>query len=94
MARKKHSAEFKAKVALAAIRETKTSSELASLFEVHTTQIAHWKKHVLTQLSTLFSSSVERSERSQEELVASLYQKIGRLEVELDWLKKNLERVA
>ncbi len=94
MQRKGHSPEFKAKVALAAIRETRTTSELASAFGVHPTQIAFWKKRVLNGLSTLFSTSIAKAERNQEELVAALYQQIGQLKVELDWLKKSLERAG
>ena len=89
-----HSAELKAKVALEAIRERKTTAEIASAFDVHTTQIAFWKKHAIAQFPELFSSGKDRLVRSQDELVEKLYQKIGRLEVELDWLKKNAERLG
>jgi putative transposase len=94
MQRKRHSAEFKAKVAVAAIREDKTGSELASAFGVHASQIAAWKKHALTEMPRLFSSGAEKTDRHQEELTASLYQQIGQLKVELDWLKKSVERVG
>lgn len=94
MQRKQHSAEFKAKVALEAIRERKTCSQLASMFGVHTSQIAHWKKQALSNLSTLFSKDNGRLDRDHEELEASLYQQIGQLKVELDWVKKNVERVG
>ena len=94
MTSRKHSAELKAKVALEAIRERKTGAEIASAFGVHPTQIAFWKKQAITQLPELFSSGNDKLVRSQDELVDTLYQKIGRLEVELDWLKKSTARLG
>lgn len=86
--RRKHGARFKAKVALAAIKGDKTIAELASEFEVHPSQIDKWKKRLLESSTGIFSDRPERDQRHQEELTDRLYQQIGQLKVELDWLKK------
>lgn len=86
--RKRHSADFKAKVALEAIRGLKTASELASEFQVHPTQISQWKRQLLEALPEVFANPRAHRERSAEELTAPLYEEIGRLKMELDWLKK------
>jgi putative transposase len=86
--RKQHSVSFKARVAVAAIRGDRTMSELSSEFGVHAGVIAKWKKQVLEQLPQIFSNRSSPAGKSQEELVSRLYQEIGQLKVELDWLKK------
>ena len=86
--RKQHSAELKAKVAIAAIKAQHTASELASMYGVHATQIGTWKKQVLDEVAQLFTSRRSSAVRAQEDLTATLYQQIGQLKVELDWLKK------
>ena len=86
--RKQHSAELKAKVAIAAIKAQHTASELASMYGVHATQIGFWKKQVLEEVAQLFTSRRSSAVRAQEDLTATLYQQIGQLKVELDWLKK------
>jgi transposase-like protein len=91
--RKNYSAAFKAKVALAAIKQDKTLAQLASEFGVHSNQIQQWKKRVLTEAPGLFSSRRRKAERDTEELQAELYRQIGQLKVELDWLKKRVETV-
>lgn len=88
MKRKRHSADFKAKVALSAIREQKTLNEIAAEFEVHPVQISQWKKQALDGFPGLYASKSAKSEASEDALKASLYQQIGQLKVELDWLKK------
>lgn len=85
--RRKHSAEFKAKVALEALRETKTAAEIGNQYGVHAIQVAKWKKQALEGLSALFSTGKD-SKVGDSELVPRLYQEIGELKVELDWLKK------
>src|SRR5918999_1653502 len=86
--RNNYSAEFKARVALEALKGHKTINELVSHYGVHPTQINKWKKHLQTELPQLFSNRHEKREQDHEALQAQLYQQIGQLKVELDWLKK------
>ncbi len=91
--RRQHSAEFKAKVAVAAIRGDRTLSELASTFGVHPVQITQWKKQALAELPQVFAKRRDREAADQEALQAALYQEIGQLKVELDWLKRKHQLV-
>jgi putative transposase len=86
--RKRYSAELKTKVALEAIKGHKTTNEIAAEYEVHPTQIAQWKKQALEGLPTLFSSRASEQQKSEEELIATLYQQIGQLKMQVDWLEK------
>jgi putative transposase len=86
--RRNHSAAFKAKVALAAAKGDKTIAELASQYEVHPSQINQWKKQLLDSLPDIFSGRQQNQRQDQEALTSQLYQQIGQLKVELDWLKK------
>ena len=86
--RKQYSAEFKARVALEALKGLKTVNELASTYGVHPTQIAHWKHRLQKELPDIFSVRRDKRERDQEAFQAQLYQQIGQLKVELDWVKK------
>jgi transposase-like protein len=92
--RKQYSKEFKAKVALEAIRGMKTANELASEYGVHPTQIAEWKKVVLERSPDLFANRGGETNKSEEVLLATLYQQIGQLKVELDFVKKKSQRFA
>ena len=86
--RRNHSAQFKAKVALAAAKGDKTIAELAGQYEVHPNQITKWKKQLIESLPEIFSHCRQKDRRRQDELTEHLYQQIGQLKVELDWLKK------
>lgn len=86
--RKRHSAAFKAKVALEGIRGERTVNELAGLYQVHPSQIAAWKKRALEGMSELFADGRSRARQDDEALKAHLYQQIGQMKVELDFLKK------
>ena len=86
--RRQHSSRFKAQVALEAIKNQRTIAEIASECGVHPSQVNKWKKHVLDELPNIFSNSHERGQRDNEKLQAELYQQIGQLKVELDWVKK------
>lgn len=88
--RRVHSAAFKAKVALEAIKETKTLAELASQYGVHTTQIKQWKQQVLVGLTEMFSEKGKQKEKDTSQLTEILYQQIGKQKVEIDWLKKKI----
>ena len=90
MQRRQHSGEFKAKVALEAIRGERTLQELAAAYGVHPVQIAQWKKMVLEELPKMFSSRHGTKQKEEAALKAALYQQIGQLKVERDWLKKKL----
>ena len=92
MKRRILSASFKKRIALEAIRERKTISEIASTFGVHSVQVSQWKKQLLEGAEEIFSSSTRRKRElgSRDELEAKLHEKIGRLSFELDWLKKKI----
>jgi transposase-like protein len=88
--RRRHSSEFKAKVALEALKGQKTVNELATEFGVHPVQIAQWKRQLVEASPATFEGggNGSRKERAQEQLIEQLYQQIGQLKVEVDWLRK------
>ena len=86
--RRRFTRAFKSKVALEALSERLTLSELAAKYELHPNQISAWKKQAREALPEVFGKAQDRQHLQQEQLVASLYQEIGRLKMELDWLKK------
>ena len=88
--RKQHTAEFKAQVAVEAIRGYQTLNELASAYGVHPVQVAQWKKQALSGLPELFAGRRARAQAEAEAQQARLYEEIGRLKVELDWLKRKV----
>ena len=87
--RKRYSAELKTRVALEAIKGQKTANEIAAEYGVHPTQIAQGKKQALDGLSDVFSTRASEQQKSEEELIPTLYQQIGQLKVQVDWLEKN-----
>jgi transposase-like protein len=88
--RKQYSPAFKARVAVEAIRGEKTLSQLGSQFKVHPIQIAKWRKSAMEQLPELFVDGRTRKSAAVETGNDALYEEIGRLKVELDWLKKKV----
>jgi len=88
--RRQHSPKFKARVAVEAIRGEKTLSQLGSQFQVHPIQIAKWRKSALEQLPEVFVDGRKSKSRNGEADSDALYEEIGRLKVELDWLKKKV----
>ena len=79
---------FKAKVALSACRGEKTTAELASQYGVHASQVTAWKKHLLEHVSELFEDGRRRDRESRTVDEEELYAQIGRLKMEVEWLKK------
>lgn len=88
--RKRHSAQFKFQVALEAAKGTKTLNELASEYGLHPSQISEWKHHLLDDGNSVFGTATARQRREQESHEAELYEQIGRLRMELEWLKKKV----
>ena len=81
-------ASFKAKVALAACRGDKTTAQLATQFSVHTSQVPAWKKQLLEQAAELFEDGRRKQREEQSADEQELYEQIGRLKMEVEWLKK------
>ena len=86
--RKRHSPAFKAKVALEAAKQAKTIAELATQFQVHPVQISQWKKHLLDGMETIFQSGSAARQNDSEKIQIELYEQLGRLQMELAWVKK------
>lgn len=92
--RKQHSANFKAQVALAAHKGDRTVNEMASRYGVHPTLIHGWKKQLVTQAEDLFAKGAKAAPVDAVAEKAELFEQIGRLKMELEWLKKKVGPVA
>jgi transposase-like protein len=92
--RNRYSADFKAKLALEVIKGNRTLTEIASDAQVHPNLLMQWKRQLLESLPTAFADKRVKENREQEEKEAQLYQQIGQLKVELDWLKKKVGRLS
>ena len=90
--RRTHSADFKTKVALEALKERKTVSEIASEYQVHANQVSSWKNQLLANMSNVFLDGRSNTKETEDK-EARLYQQIGQLQVELDWLKKKSKQL-
>lgn len=88
--RKTYTTEFKVRVALEAIKGQRTINEIASHYGIHPNQVTQWKKQSIDSLPDVFSTRRARAAEDGEALQAQLYQQIGQLKVELDWLKKKV----
>ena len=86
--RQPRSAKFKFKVALEAVQGQKTINQIASEYQLNPGQVSQWKRHLQGQGEGLFKNGSVSSEREQEKKEAELYEQIGRLKMELEWLKK------
>lgn len=89
--RRQHSKEFKFKIALEAVKGGKTVSQIAAEHNLHPTQISNWKKQLLQEGSSLSARSNDRQQQEQQLRETELYEQIGRLKMELEWLKKKAE---
>ncbi len=87
--RKRYKSDYKAKIALEALREQKTLSELSGQYGLHPNQITDWKRIVKENAHCLFEKQ-NNSVKGKDELIERLYQQIGKFQVELDWLKKKV----
>jgi transposase-like protein len=92
--RRKFTSGFKARVAIEAIKERYTLSELSEKFEIHPTQITKWKKDFLENASSVFETSGKKDDEGDIVDVDQLFSKIGRLEIERDFLKKSLKKTG
>lgn len=92
MSRKRRSFDekFKARVALEALRNQRTVSEIAAEYGVHPNQVRDWKKQLLTKCPEVFVDGRKRGRETDEQLASRLYEEIGRLKVELDWLQRKV----
>jgi len=88
--RKTYTTEFKVKIALEALKGQRTINEIAGHYGIHPNQVTQWKKQAIESLPAAFSAKRERAAAEDEALKAELYQQIGQLKVELDWLKKKV----
>jgi len=93
ISRRKFSADFKAKIAIEAIKERYSIEELARKHEIHPSVVAKWKREFLANASLVFSTSENSSDskQEQEKMMDKLYSQIGQRKVEIDWLKKKLQ---
>jgi transposase-like protein len=87
---KRHGAQFKFKVALDAAKGSKTLNELSSEYGLHASQISEWKSQMLTEGVSIFGSTTAQEQRAQQALQTELYEQIGRLKMELEWLRKKV----
>ena len=92
--RKRYSAEFKAKLALEVVKGSRTLAEIASEAQVHPNLLMQWKKQLLESLPTVFADKRIKANQEHEALTDQLYQQIGQLKVELDWIKKKAGRLS
>ena len=89
--RKRYDSRFKAEVAIEAIKNQRTVTQIASEYGVHPNQVSQWKKQVLDQLPELFTNGRSKSTTDSDPLIDELYRQIGQLKVELDWLQKKTQ---
>lgn len=92
--RRRFTAEFKVRVVRAALKEDKTLSELAGQFGVHPNQITEWKRQVLEAMPDLFGRPKASEGKASEAHEARLYEQVGKLQVELEWLKKKARQLG
>lgn len=94
--KRNHTAAFRMEVAIAALKGQLTQAQIMSRYQIHTTQINRWKKQAIEAIKHDFSEQFKRlkPDRGNERLLSELYEEIGRLKVELNWLKKKSEFIT
>lgn len=92
--RRKHTAEFKARVALEAIKGLKTMSEIAAEFEIHPVMVSNWKKEMLENLPELFENKSARKDKNSDREKEQLHSKVGQLTMEVDFLEKKCRQLG
>lgn len=92
--RKQHAAQFKFKVALEAVKGEQTRNQIASQHSIHPGQVTEWKKKLLSEGAEVFGRDQRRTAAAQAKQEAELYEQIGRLKMELEWLKKKAARFS
>jgi len=92
--RRQFSGQFKARVVRAALREDKTLAELASQFGIHPNQITDWKRQALEALPEVFSRRKRADAKAAEDHETRLYEQVGKLQVELEWMKKKARQLG
>jgi transposase-like protein len=86
--RRQYTSQFKFKVALETVKEIKTINEIASVYNLHPTQIRKWRKQLITEGASVFGSNLNRQLQEKTDREAELFEQIGRLKMEMEWLKK------
>ena len=92
--RRKHSAEFKARVSIEAIRGIKTMSEIAAEFEIHPVMVSNWKKEMLEHLPEIFENKNARKDKDSDREKEQLHSKVGQLTMEVDFLEKKYHQLG
>ena len=91
--RKYHSKEFKAQVALEALKEEKTVSEIGAIYEVHPNMVSEWKRHLMDFASEAFQRGKSQEDKESAKLEEVLYKEIGKLKIEVEFLKKKSRQI-
>lgn len=91
--KKQFRADYKVKVAIEAIKGLKSPGEIASAYGVHPTQIGFWKRQLLERAPALFTDAHKKEKQNQQKLIDELYRTVGERDVELGWMKKNLQQL-
>lgn len=92
--RRQHSAEFKSRVALEAMRGIDTINAIAAKYEIHPVQVSQWKKEAESRMAEIFSKKADPAVTEMQARESKLFEKIGKLEYELDWLKKKSDELS
>ena len=92
--KKQFSPDYKAKVALEALKGAKSPADIASTYSVHATQVGFWKRRLLQGASSLFDGKQKNEKDDNEKLIGELYKVIGQRDTELEWMKKNMQKLG